>query len=86
VLRRSVFNKRRRDDVHDASVNLLSEGGRQLRLASSVHGSLREPIVRAAPSLHAIGRAAKTIWQRVETIARPERGIVHAVATQATQR
>jgi hypothetical protein len=36
--------------------------------------------------LHAIGRAAKTIWQRVETIARPERGIVQTVATQATQR
>jgi hypothetical protein len=35
--------------------------------------------------LHAIGRAAKTIWQPVETIARPERGIVQAVATQATR-
>jgi hypothetical protein len=85
VLRRSVFNKRRSDDVNDASVNLLSEGGRQLRLASSVHSSSGEPIVRAAPSLHAIGRAAKTIWQPVETIAQPERGIVHAVATQATR-
>jgi len=71
--------------VHDASVNLLNEGGRQLRLASSVHGSSCGPIVGAAPSLHAIGRAAQTIWQRVETIARPQRGIVQAVATQATR-
>jgi len=85
VLRRYVFNKRRSDDVHEASVTLLSEGARELRLASSVHGSSGEPIVGAAPSLHAIGRAAKTIWQRVERIARPERGIEQAVATQATR-
>lgn len=85
MLRRCNFKKRRSDDVHNASVTLLNEGDRQLRQASNVNGSSLEPIVRAVPSSHAIGRTAKTIWQRVETIARPERGIVQAVAKQATQ-
>jgi hypothetical protein len=71
--------------VHNASVILLNEGDRQLRQASNVNGSSLEPIVRAAPSSHAIGQTAKTTWQRAETIARPERGIVQAVAKQATQ-
>jgi hypothetical protein len=85
VLKRSVFKKKRSDDVHDASVSLLNERGRQLRLVSSAHGSSLEPIVRAAPSTRAIGRSVKTIWQRVEIIARPERGIVQVVAKQATR-